>query len=150
MFEEIPEKYKKSLLAHINNVPWNKNKHYKSTEHLKVKHRITDKVRTKCHTFSENFRDNAKVVYVYDDNKNFIDSFRSAIDLANLSTKLNLPIKSRFRNQRGKCKINELQSCNINRAIKTGQLYKNLYFTIVPLHPGMDDVNEPKSVNTVT
>ena len=147
--EDVPEKHKRAVITHINHTPWNKGKHYKSTDHLKVKHTITDKVLKKCHNFSENVRDNADIVYVYDSEYNFIDRFRSSIDLANLSTKLNLPIKSRFSVKRGKCEANELQSCNINRAIKTGKPYKGIYFTNVPLHPGMDDVNEPKSVNTV-
>lgn len=147
--DDIPEKHKQSIIKHLNNIPWNKGKCYESTDHLKVKHKITDKVIRKCHDFSENFRENADIVYVYDSNKQFIDRFRSSIDLANLSKNLDLPVKSRFKNKRGKCEVNELQSCNINRAVKTGKPYKNLYFTNVPLHPGMDDVNEPKSVNTV-
>ena len=148
-FEQIPDKHKQSVRTHLNNIPWNKGKCYESTNHLKVKHRITDKVIEKCHKFSENAREKADIVYVYNSNKDFIDRFRSSIDLANLSTTLDLPLKSRFSVKRGKCDTNELQSCNINRAIKTGKSYKGLYFTNVPLHPGMDDVNEPKSVNTV-
>lgn len=144
--DEVPNKYKATIIAHLKQVPWNKGKHYVSTEHLKVKHRITDNVMNKYHNFSETLRNAANIVYVYDSNLNFIDSFRSAIDLANLSKFLNLPIKSRFKNKRGKCEINELQSCNINKSIKTGNPYKNLYFMNKPLHPGMDDVNEPKSV----
>ena len=147
--DDIPEKYKSAVVTHINRVPWNKGKRYKSTEHLKVKHTVTDKVLEKYHNFSENVRNNADIVYVYDSEHKFIDRFRSSVDLANLSIKLNLPIKSRFNVKRGKCETNELQSCNINRAIKTGKPYKGMYFTNVPLHLGIDDVNEPKSVNTV-
>lgn len=146
---DIPEKYKQSVINHTIYEPWNKGKHYQSTDHLKVKHRITAKVLEKCHTLSEQIRENADIIYVYDCDFNFIDRFRSSIDLANMSAKLNLPIKSRFSVKRGKCDVNELQSCNINRAVKTGKPYKGMYFTNVPLHPGMDDVNEPKSVNTV-
>ena len=34
----------------------------------------------------------------------------------------------------------------INKAAKTGKTYKGLYFSYQPLHLGIDDVNEPKSV----
>ena len=42
--------------------------------------------------------------------------------------------------------IKFLQSVNILKAMKTGKTYKGLYFMNKPLHPGMDDKNEPKSV----
>lgn len=144
--EDIPEKYHKSIQAWKKHIPWNKNKSYTSTEHLKVKHKMTNKLKNKYASSSKNYRELADTIYVYDINWNFIDSFRSAKDLADLSKYLNLPIKSRFKNKRGKCEINELQSCNINRAVKTGKPYKNLYFKNEPLHQGIDDVNEPKSV----
>lgn len=144
--EQIPIKYHKTIKSHLNHIPWNKGKRYISTEHLKVKHNITEKVLLKCKKYSEQRREESDVIYVYDSNYCFIDVFRSSIDLANLSKFLQLPIKSRFKNKRGKCEINELQSCNINKAVKTGKPYKNLYFTNKPLHPGMDDVHEPKSV----
>lgn len=42
--------------------------------------------------------------------------------------------------------INKLQSVNINKAIIYNKTYKGLYFYNKPLHQGIDDVNEPKSV----
>lgn len=144
--DEIPKKYHNSIKSWEKHVPWNKGKSYDSTEHLKVKHTMTEKLENKYKQASEKMRESADIVYVYDINWNFIDRFRSSKDLADLSKYLDLPIKSRFKNKRGKCEINELQSCNINKAIKTGKPYKNLHFTNKPLHQGIDDVNEPKSV----
>lgn len=145
---DIPQKFHNTIIAHISNVPWNKGKKYNSTEHLKVKHKITDKVIEKCKNFSEKLRDNSVIVYVYDKDWNFYGRFRSSKDIEDLSNVLNLPIKSRFKNARGKCTLNTLQSCNINRSIKTGQPYKNLYFVTQPLHQGIDDANEPISVKS--
>lgn len=84
----------------------------------------------------------------YDSNWNFIDCFRSSKDLEDLSLSLDLPINSRFKKKRGNCELNKLQSCNINRAIKSNTTYKGLYFKNKPLHQGIDDANEPKSVKS--
>lgn len=89
----IPKKFQKRILSYSKIIPWNKGKHYESTKHLKVpkqnKGDRTNDIVTK--------REKAPIVYVYDENKNFIDSFRSAKDLEELSTFLDLPIKSRFK-----------------------------------------------------
>ena len=144
--EEVPVMYHNSIKSWLNHVPWNKGKKYDSTEHLKVKHRFTEKLKNKCKKFSEQYRENSDTIYVYDLNWNFVDVFRSSKDLADLSKLINLPMKSRFKAKRGNCETNELQSCNVNRAVKTGKSYKGLYFRNKPLHQGIDDVNEPKSV----
>lgn len=144
-FEDIPNKFKATIKGR-NHYVWNKGKKMASTEHLKVKHSITEKVLQKCHNFSENLRNSANIIYVYDENLNFINRFRSSKDLEDLSTFLNLPLKSRFSKKRGNCDLNKLQSCNINRVADTNKTYKGLYFKTMPLHPGMDDVNEPISV----
>lgn len=81
---------------------------------------------------------------------NFLDSFRSSKDLEELSTTLDLPVKSRFSKPRGKRKLNELSSFNINKAIRLKTPYKGLYFTNVPVHQGIDELNEPKSVKSET
>lgn len=143
---EVPAKYHNSIKAWISNIPWNKGKKYNSTDHLKVKYKFTEKSKIRCKNVSENLRESADIIYVYDKDWNFIDSFRSAKDLQDLSIYLNLPLNSRFNKKRGNCEINKLQSCNINRAVKTGKTYKGLYFRNKPLHQGIDDVNEPKSV----
>jgi hypothetical protein len=83
---------------------------------------------------------------VYDENNNFLGSFRSSKDLEELSESLDLPIKSRFKTSRMGIPLKHLQSVNINKAIKKGTSYKGLYFYDKPLHPGTDDVSEPKSV----
>lgn len=141
--DQIPEKFQKRIKSYAELIPWNKGKHYTSTEHLKVPKvnrgdRSSDRI-TK--------RTNAPIVYVYDVNKNFIDSFRSAKDLEELSPNLDLPLNSRFKKPRSNANPNTLYSVSINKAIKENKTYKGLYFYNQPLHPGMDDVNEPKSVN---
>lgn len=140
-FEEIPNKFKIRIKSYIEIKPWNKGKHYNSTEHLKVRHKKSD--RSKC---KNTMRDKNPIVYVYDSNMNFIDNFRSSKDLEELSITLKLPIKSRFSVKRMGKPICFLSSGNINKAIKNKTQYKGLYFFNKPLHPGMDDKNEPKSV----
>lgn len=46
--DEVPEKYSNTINSWINHVPWNKGVTYESTEHLKVKHRFTEKSRIRC------------------------------------------------------------------------------------------------------
>lgn len=140
-FEEIPDKFKIRIKSYIDINPWNKGKHYTSTEHLKVKHKKSD--RSNC---KNTMRDKNPIIFVYDSNMTFIDSFRSSKDLEELSLTLNLPIKSRFSTQRMGKPICYLSSGNINKAIKNNTQYKGLYFLTKPLHPGMDDKHEPKSV----
>lgn len=141
-FDSIPKCYQKRIKSYIDYTPWNKGKKYESTDHLKVPKKIKgDRSKDK-----NTKRNNLPIIYVYDENKNFIDSFRSAKDLEDLSLTLDLPIKSRFSKPRRGIPVNLLQSVNINKAAKTGNTYKGLYFSYQPLHPGMDDANEPKSV----
>ena len=141
-FDQIPIKFQVKIKAYIDYEPWNKGKKYESTEHLKVpKKKKGDRSKDK-----NTKREKLPIIYVYDSNKDFIDSFRSAKDLEELSTTLDLPIDSRFSKPRHGVPVNKLQSVNINKAARTGNTYKGLYFSFQPLHPGMDDVNEPKSV----
>ena len=140
--DSIPERYQKRIKSYINLTPWNKGKKYESTDHLKVPKKVKGD-RSKDKNIK---REKLPIIYVYDENKNFIDSFRSAKDLEDLSLTLNLPIKSRFSKPRKGIPVNYLQSVNINKAAKTGKTYKGLYFSYQPLHLGIDDVNEPKSV----
>jgi len=85
---------------------------------------------------------------VYDLKQNFLDSFRSSTDLEEMSLTLNFPIKSRFSVDRGDVPLKYLQAVSINKAMRLGKPYKGLYFYSQPLHPGKDDVNEPKSVKS--
>ena len=147
---EIPIKFQKMIRHYITYSPWNKNKSYNNTKHLKVPHKRTEKLIQKYKIQSENLRKISKIVYVYNCNKVFLDSFRSAKDLEELSLTLNLPICSRFKKERMGKPIKFLQSINILKAMKTGKTYKGLYFMNKPLHPGMDDKNEPKSVKAET
>lgn len=141
--DEVPKKYRQKIQSYLDQVPWNKNKKYKSTEHLKVRHKKSDRSNVK-----NTVREKCPIVYVYSKNKNFLGSFRSSKDLEELSESLNLPIKSRFKSDRLGVPVKHLQSANINKAAKNGTTYKGLYFYNEPLHPGKDDVDEPKSVKS--
>lgn len=140
--EEVPIEFQDRIKSYLNHVPWNKGKHYESTDHLKVKHKKSDRSNVK-----NTVRNKQKPIYVYDSEFNFIDSFRSSKDLEELSLKLVLPVKSRFMGDRMGVPACFLNSGNITKAVKTNTTYKGLHFFNEPLHPGMDDVNEPKSVN---
>lgn len=139
--KDVPEIFQDRIKSYLEHTPWNKNKHYASTEHLKVPHKLGDRSKDK-----NTKRSKLSEVYVYDDNKKFLGRFRSAKDLEELSDTLKLPVKSRFSISRMGVPLMRLQSVNINKAIKNGKTYKGLYFFNKPLHPGMDDANEPKSV----
>lgn len=56
------------IKSYIEAIPWNKGKHYESTDHLKVKHRLSD--RSKC---KNTIRNKSLNVFVYDSDMNFID-----------------------------------------------------------------------------
>lgn len=140
-FNNVPKIFQNRIKSYLQMIPWNKGKHYESTNHLKVKHKLGDRSNDKNAK-----RTNLPEVYVYDSNKEFLGKFRSAKDLEELSMTLDFPIKSRFNVERMNIPIKYLQSVNINKAIKKGKTYKGLYFFNKPLYPGMDDVHEPKSV----
>lgn len=107
---------------------------------------MTDKLIEKYKKQKENLRNSNRTIFVYDEYYNFLDSFRSSKDLEEMSLNLNFPLKSRFKCERMGKPIKLLQSVNILKSIKTGKTYKGLYFKDKPIHPGMDDLNEPKSV----
>ena len=132
--DDIPEKYKSLIESWINNIPWNKGKHYDSTDHLKVSHKISDKVKQVHKNNSENSRNLLPEIEVYDENGIFLGKWRSAKDLEewSLTDNNNLPIKSRFKNDRMGIPKKMLQSVNINKSCKTGKPYKNLYFKYCP------------------
>lgn len=139
--EDVPQKFHAKIQQHLNTIPWNKGKKMEDTSCLKVKHKKGDRSNDK-----NTKRENAPIVYVYDEHWNFIDNFRSARDIQEMSGILKPHIKSRFNVSRMGKSVSYLCSGNINKAIKNHTQYKGLYFTTLPLHPGTDDVNEPKSV----
>lgn len=124
-FDDIPEKYLSIIYGWYNNVPWNKGKHYESTDHLKVPKTITDKVLKSREKNSINARNKSKRILVFDSNYNYLGKWRSPSDLHDwsLSENNNYPlILSR------KAKTKELLAQNIAKACKTRKLYKGLYF----------------------
>lgn len=111
-------------------IPWNKNKKYKSTDHLKVPKTITDKFINARKKISMNLRDNSSKIAVYDLYNNLLGIWNSSKDLEewSLTDENKLPIKSRFKKERMGKPVNFLQSCNINRSCKTNKAYKGLFF----------------------
>jgi group I intron endonuclease len=109
----------------INHIPWNKGKKYKSTEHLKVSKKLSDRSKDK-----ETKRNNAPEIEIYDLNNKYLITFRSSKDIKDYSTtdKNNLPINSRFKIERMNKPIKYLNSGNINKSCKTGKPYKGLIF----------------------
>lgn len=103
--------------------PWNKDKRYKSTDHLKVKKNIKSD-RTK---FIENWRERAPEVYVYDKEGNLLGNWRSARDLEEETKNgLILPVSGRFTKPRRGISLHILQAVNIEKARKTNKPYKGL------------------------
>lgn len=107
-------------------VPWNKGKHYESTDHLKVPKRIkADKTNVK-----NTKRTLLPNILVYDINENFIGEWRSAKDIEDFSktNQNNLPINGRFKVTRMNIPIKVLQSVNINKSCTYKKPYKGLIF----------------------
>lgn len=140
-FEDIPEKFQKRILSYAQHVPWNFGKKYKDTSFLRVPHKKSD--RSNC---KNTMREKEPIVYVYDTNMNFIDRFRSAKDLEELSLKMIFPLKLTARVSKKGFPKYMLVSANVKKCAKEKKPYKGLYFTFEPIHPGMDDLHEPKSV----
>lgn len=134
--EKMKLKYASGEMDHVldiirNHEPWNKGKKYKSTDHLKVpKKNKGDRTKDK-----ETKRTNSPKINVYDINHNYIGTWRSAKDLEEYSLSSNCSLNIIPEKVRNNPRL--LQSCNINRACKTGKTYKNLYFEYAPLSTEM-------------
>lgn len=124
-YDDISDRYLPMINCWINHIPWNKGKKYNSTDHLKVKKTITDKLIKSRKKKSELAREKSNSILVFNHNNEFIKEFRSAPDLQewSLSSENNLDIPFI-----GKTKNKELLQQNVIRACKTGKLYKNHYF----------------------
>lgn len=123
--DDIPEKYLSIINFWINNVPWNKGKSYKSTDHLKVKKTISQKVLDARKFNSENAREKSQNILIYDSSNNIIKEFRSAVDLEEWSRSSDNNLSIEFV---GKIKDKYLLQQNVIKACKTGKPYKGFYF----------------------
>jgi group I intron endonuclease len=126
-------------------IPWNKGINYNSTEHLRVPKTLTEKSIQRCLNNSKRIRESQPSIEVYDIDYNFINVWNSAKDLEDFSKSEynDLPIKSRFTKERNNIPLKQLQSSNINKACKTGNSYKNLYFKwLYQAHDKQDELLE--------
>lgn len=124
----IPDKYISTIKSWCQHIPWNKNKKYKNTDHLKVPKTITDKVLNNRKLISETKRNKSSKIQVLDKNLNILGEWRSVMDLYewSLTSNNNLPI-----NFIGKIKNKTLLPQNILEAVKVNRPYKNLYFKFI-------------------
>lgn len=124
-FDDVPEKYIEMISFWFRNIPWNKGKHYESTDHLKVPKTITNKVLEARKKNSENARNKSKSILVFDINKKYLNKWRSPADLHewSLSENNNYPMILK-----GKAKTKELLAQNLTKSCRTGEPYKGLYF----------------------
>lgn len=130
---EIPKKYKKIVQAWVDKPhPWNKGKKYKSTEHLKVPKKSSNR-----ESFKKKIRKQLPEIYVYDQNNRFLGKWNSAKDLEEQSIKTNFKLQKYMilRNKKGRNghPPHVLQSVNINKSAKNNTKYKGLYFKYSPL-----------------
>jgi len=125
--DNVPEEYRNRIQTWNAQVPWNKGKRYKSTDHLKVPKKTSDR-----RLFSENRRKQLPMIAIYHEDKLLL-VFESAKDLEewSLTEKNTLPINSRFSKFRMGHPVNYLKSTNINKACRTGKPYKGLIFKFV-------------------
>lgn len=124
--ENLSEKEIELFNKWLNRKPWNKNKKYESTDHLKVpKQKKGDRTKD-----IETKRNNLPEIDIYE-NGNFIKSFRSAKDIEEYSMRNDciLNVNSRFKGEnRMGTPSKKLRSFNINQSCKTGKPYKGLTF----------------------
>lgn len=124
-FDDIPDKYILIVQGWYNNVPWNKGKHYESTDHLKVPKTLTKEFLDARKKVGIKQREKSKRILVFDINNNYLGKWRSPADLHewSLTDNNNYPLILS-----GKAKTKELLAQNIAKACKTGKPYKGLYF----------------------
>ena len=124
--ENLSEKETELFNKWLNRKPWNKNKKYESTDHLKVPKRKKGDRSKDIETKRNNLQE--KDVY---ENENFIKTFRSAKDIEeySMSDECILNVNSRFKGEErmGTPSI-KLRSFNINQSCRTGKPYKGLIF----------------------
>jgi group I intron endonuclease len=130
---------------HKGHTPWNKGKDGSVIDYSYLKgitKTITEKSIKARKQNNENRRNLiCPEIYVYDINYKFLGKWNCAKDLEewSLTLKNKLPIKSRFQGDRMGKPVKLLQSVNINKSCNYGKPYKNLYFSIKPLHQVIDD-----------
>lgn len=124
-FDDIPEKYVSIITGWINNVPWNKNKKYESTDHLKVKKKITDKVLIARKNNSIKARNKSKPILLYNSDGDIIKEFRSPTDIYEWSKTKENTLSVKFI---GKIKNKIFLPQNIVKACKSKKPYKGFYF----------------------
>lgn len=146
-FEDIPKKFQKTIKYWKSENPWNKNKKYISTDHLKVSKTITPLLKQSWKNTSKRAREKYPKINVFDENMNFLGCWESAKDLEDFSktSKNTLPIKSRFSVKKNGIPIKVLQSANINKSCKNNKKYKNLYFKYFV--PDQEEILELESSN---
>ena len=118
-----------------NRIPWNKGKHYESTNHLKVPKTKTEKLIKSRKQIIENKRNKMLQIMVFDLNNNYLGTWKNALDLEEFSKSENnnLPIKSRFKgDSRMGIPVKHLQYVNIIKACRINKPYKGLILKYVP------------------
>lgn len=124
---EIESNFKKGF------TPWNKGLIRGETAYLKVPKKKTEKLIQYNKEKSILYRENAPLIDVFDDNNNFLGTWRSSIDLQEDSLKENfilIPyIKSRFKSGRRSKSLHYLATNHINNCAN-GKInsYKGLIF----------------------
>lgn len=130
----LQEKYKSgeiklnSGIFKKGSIPWNKNKKYSSTDHLKVPKKTTNRK-----SYKETLRRKSPIIEVWKDNS-LIFICNSSIDLQEMSLKEDFILKEflNLRNPNGRNGYPPyfLSSFNINKSCKTGKKYKGLNFKV--------------------
>lgn len=131
--ESVPEKYIKIVKYRLNSVPWNKGKNSTEVDYSFLKgvpKTVTEKSLQARKNNSERARNNYPNIFVYDLKGNFLKEFRSAPDIEewSMTVENNLPIVSRFKNDRMGVPLNKLLAICITKAVIHKKPYKGLYF----------------------
>lgn len=122
---DLTESELSNFIKWKNHIPWNKGKKYKTTEHLKVPHKKSDRTKD-----IETKRNKAPVILIFDEHNNFLKEFRCSKDIEewSITDENDLPINSRFKTNRRSKSVKFLSSSGINKSCNTGKPYKGLFF----------------------
>jgi group I intron endonuclease len=136
--DNVPKKYKSMVLGRLSNVPWNKGLTKKDVNYsyLCVPKKVTAKSVASRKSISENKRDKAENIFVYDSEFNFLREFRCASDIEewSLSDDNNFPLRSRFKKERMGTPLKWLSKISVGKSCLTGKDYKGLYFRRTRVH----------------
>lgn len=135
VIDEVPDEYTNIVESRLNLSVWNRGLTSENFDYsfLKVPKTITPALLTAHKNTSRRTREREPKIQVFTKEGEFLGEWNCSKDLEewSLTEDNNLPIKSRFKDDRMSKPKKYLSSGNIKRAVKQNKPYKNLIFKTV-------------------